>query len=86
MLSSSIKIIWDIEIRTDCVISAHRLDIVIHDCIQCSATLLDVSIPTLLRRNMKSIKNTKICVWNYNEFGTFEQPSLLLLLLIPMGS
>ena len=36
---------WDVDIRTDIVILAHRLDIVILDSFEHSAILIDVAIP-----------------------------------------
>jgi len=42
--SGNVKILWDVDIRTDRVISAHRPDIVIHDSFECSAILIDVAI------------------------------------------
>ena len=41
----NVKILWDVDIRTDIVISAHRPDIVIHDSFERSAILIDVAIP-----------------------------------------
>ena len=38
-----IKILWDVDIRTDRIISAHRPDIVIHDSLERSAILIDAS-------------------------------------------
>jgi len=43
--TNSVKILWDLDIRTNRVISAHRPDIVVHDFVERSAMLLDVSIP-----------------------------------------
>ena len=43
--SNHVKILWDVDIRTDRSISAHRPDIVIHDNLECSAILIDVAIP-----------------------------------------
>ena len=43
--TNCVKILWDLDIRTDHVISAHRPDIVVHDFVEHSAMLLDVSIP-----------------------------------------
>ena len=36
---------WDVDIRTDRIISAHRPDIVVHDSLERSAILIDVVIP-----------------------------------------
>jgi len=60
--TNSVKILWDLDIRTDRVISAHRPDIVVHDFVECSAMLLDVSIPadlTLLRKSGKRSKRKR---------------------------
>lgn len=43
--SGNVKILWDVDIRTDRVISAHRPDIVIHDSGERSALVIDVAIP-----------------------------------------
>ena len=43
--SNHVKILWDVDIRTDRTISALRPDIVIHDSLDHSAILNDVAIP-----------------------------------------
>ena len=43
--SNDVKILWDVDIRTDRIISAHSPDIVIHDSFERSAILIDVAIP-----------------------------------------
>ena len=43
--SNHVKILWDVDIRTDRIISAHRPDIVVHDSLERSAILIDVAIP-----------------------------------------
>ena len=43
--SNHVKILWDVDIRTDRIISAHRPDTVVHDSFKCSAILIDVVIP-----------------------------------------
>jgi len=37
--------LWDVDIRTDRIISAHRPDIVVHDSLECSVIFIDVAIP-----------------------------------------
>ena len=43
--SNHVKISWNVDIRTDQIILAHRPDIVVHDSVECSAILIDVAIP-----------------------------------------
>jgi len=73
VLSGGVKILWDLDVRTDCVISAHRPEIVIYDCVWHSATLLDVSIPAdfniVEKEHEKIQKYQDLCL----EFGIFEQ-------------
>ena len=43
--SNNVKILWDVDIRTDRINSAHRPDIVVHDSLERSVILIDVAIP-----------------------------------------
>ena len=68
--NNSVKILWDLDIRTDRVISAHRPDIVVHNCIELSVLVLDVSIPAdVEKEHEKALKYQDLClelqqIWN----------------------
>ena len=53
---------WNVDIRTDRVISVHRPDIVIHDSFKCSAILIDVPIPADVNIADKERENILKCV------------------------
>jgi len=65
--ASGLEILLDLDI--------HRPDIVIHDCVQHCATLLDASIPddfnTLWRRN---VKNPRLM---FGKFGIFDNSIII---------
>ena len=56
----------DLDIRIDCVISAHRPDIVVHNCIERSVLVLDVSIPAdfniVEKEHEKVLKYQDLCL------------------------
>jgi len=65
--SGDVKVLWDADIRTDRVISAHRPEIVIHDGSEHSAMLLFQLIWILLIKSEKRSWSMLTYVWNYTE-------------------
>ena len=72
--SNHVKILWNVDIRTDQIISAHRPDIVIHDTLERSAILIDVAIPADVnivdKEQKKILKYVELClelqkIWNH---------------------
>jgi len=64
-----VKILWDVDISTDTVISAHRPDIVIHNGSELSATLIEVTVPADMNIVDKSKKDPEVRlelqkIWN----------------------
>ena len=75
--SNQVKILWDVDIRMDQIISAYRPDIVVHDSLECSAILshdslecfailIDVAIPADVnifdKEQEKILKYADLCL------------------------